>query len=53
VGRSSRRLLFALHPLQVESVAWISEQRGLLAAAFGLAALVTGLTRHDRGVTTR
>lgn len=31
--------LFALHPLQVESVAWISEQRGLLAALFGLGAL--------------
>ncbi len=33
-------LLFAVHPLQVESVAWVSEQRGLLAAAFGLGALL-------------
>lgn len=33
-------LLFALHPLQVESVAWISETRGLLAAMFGLAAVL-------------
>ncbi len=45
-------LLFALHPLQVESVAWISEQRGLLAAAFGLGALCVYAnsarrTRHD------
>lgn len=32
-------LLFALHPLQVESVAWTSETRGLLGTAFGLAAL--------------
>lgn len=32
--------LFALHPLQVESVAWISEQRGLLATALGLGALI-------------
>lgn len=32
-------LLFALHPLQVESVAWISETRGLLSTAFGLSAL--------------
>jgi len=32
-------LLFELHPLQVESVAWISETRGLLAALFGCAAL--------------
>ncbi len=39
-GAAAGALLFALHPLQVESVAWISEQRGLLAAAFGLGALV-------------
>lgn len=32
-------LLFALHPLQVESVAWISELRGLTSAFFGLVAL--------------
>lgn len=39
VGAAVGALLFALHPLQVESVAWISEQRGLLAAALGLGAL--------------
>src|SRR5258706_7836606 len=27
-------LLFALHPLRVESVAWITERRGLLAGVF-------------------
>jgi Flp pilus assembly protein TadD len=32
-------LVFACHPLQVESVAWISEARGLLASALGLSAL--------------
>ncbi len=32
-------LLFALHPLQAESVNWASEARGLLAALFGLVAL--------------
>lgn len=33
-------LFFALHPLQVESVAWVSELRGLLAALLGFAALL-------------
>ncbi len=32
-------LLFVLHPIQVESVAWITETRGLLAALLGLIAL--------------
>jgi protein O-mannosyl-transferase len=31
-------LLFAIHPVQVESVVWISERRGLLAALFALLA---------------
>ena len=33
------RLLFAVHPVQVESVAWISEMRGLLSGLFSLLAL--------------
>ena len=32
-------LLFAVHPMQVETVAWISELRGLLCASFSLLAL--------------
>jgi len=32
-------MLFAVHPLQVESVAWIGETRGTLAALFSLLAL--------------
>jgi protein O-mannosyl-transferase len=32
-------MIFALHPLQVESVAWASETKDLLFAGFGLAAL--------------
>lgn len=41
--------VFAFHPLQVESVAWISETRGLLAALFGLSAAWFYL-RWSRGV---
>jgi protein O-mannosyl-transferase len=32
-------MLFAIHPLQVEPVAWIAPMNGLLCGAFGLAAL--------------
>ncbi len=31
--------LFALHPLNVESVAWVSERKGILSAFFGMLAL--------------
>lgn len=34
-------LIFALHPLQVESVAWASERKGLLASMFFLLALIS------------
>ena len=34
-------MIFLLHPIQVESVAWVSELRGLLAGLFGFAALLT------------
>ncbi len=36
-------MLFALHPAQVEAVAWISETKGVLTAFFGLAAMVVYL----------
>lgn len=41
-------LLFALHPLQVQSVAWIAERKGLLAAVFGLLALNFWITKGRR-----
>jgi hypothetical protein len=42
--------LFALHPLQVETVAWISERKGLLATTFYLASLLAyDESTRDRG----
>ncbi len=41
--------LWAVHPLQVESVAWVSETKGLLAAVFMLAALRAYLRFRDAG----
>ena len=32
--------LFAVHPLRVESVAWVSERKDVLSACFGLLALI-------------
>jgi tetratricopeptide (TPR) repeat protein len=34
-------LLFAVHPLRTEAVAWVSERKGVLSALFGLLALWT------------
>jgi tetratricopeptide (TPR) repeat protein len=40
VGRSAAvALLFALHPLHVESVAWVAERKDVLSTLFGLLAL--------------
>ena len=41
--------LFALHPLQVEPVAWVTESRGLLAALFSTAAVWLHLSAPERG----
>ena len=43
-------LLFLLHPLQAQSVAWIAERKGLLAALLGLLAL-DGWTDWARGAS--
>lgn len=42
-------LLFALHPLHVESTAWISALNDPLAAAFGFLALIAFLDWRGRG----
>lgn len=36
-GALTLGLIFAIHPLQVEAVVWVSERKGLLSALFGLA----------------
>ena len=40
--------LFALHPMRVETVAWATERRDLLGAAFALAAVAVYLRRAVR-----
>jgi Tfp pilus assembly protein PilF len=42
--------LFAIHPLHVESVAWISERKDVLSTLFGLLAMLAYI-RYTRGPT--
>lgn len=42
-------LLFAVHPLHVESVAWVAERKDVLSACFGLIALLAFTIYVKRG----
>ena len=45
--------LYALHPVQVESVVWISERKGLLAASLYLGALICATSTVPQGRSSR
>src|SRR6266567_1497687 len=51
LGASFSALVFAVHPLRVESVAWITERRDVVSGFFYLAAILFYLFRNPR--TTR
>lgn len=46
-------LLFCLHPLQVESVAWVSEFRGLLSAFAGFSFMLLTLHANDTTISVK
>lgn len=46
-GSVAGALVFSLHPVQAESVAWVSELRGLLAAFFVLASALVALANAN------
>ena len=46
-------LVFAIHPLRVESVAWITERRDMVALAFSLGSVLCYLRAQDAGVRPR
>jgi tetratricopeptide (TPR) repeat protein len=47
LGAALAALVFALHPLRVESVAWVTERRGVLAALFCLLSVLAYLRDQD------
>ena len=49
VGAAATALLFSLHPLRVESVAWVTERRDVLMGFFALLCVTAYLRAADRG----
>lgn len=49
LGAGVAALLFAVHPLRVESVVWITERRDVVMGAFALLSTLAYLTAVERG----
>ena len=49
LGAAAAALLFSLHPLRVESVAWATERRDVLMGLFALLSVLAYLRAADRG----
>jgi tetratricopeptide (TPR) repeat protein len=47
IGAAIAAMLFSIHPLRVESVAWATERRDVLCASFYLLALLAYLRAHE------
>jgi Tfp pilus assembly protein PilF len=48
LGAAAAALFFSIHPLRVESVAWITERRDLASGLFFLLTLLAYLKAHER-----
>lgn len=53
LGAAVAALIFTVHPLRVESVAWITERRDLLAGLFSILATLAYLKAFGRGTRGR
>ncbi|HJQ83641.1 MAG TPA: tetratricopeptide repeat protein [Candidatus Binatia bacterium] len=53
LGAAVGALVFALHPLRVESVAWATERRDVLSGLFYLLSVLAYLRMHDAGGRAR
>ncbi|HEY7870609.1 MAG TPA: hypothetical protein VIF59_15370, partial [Methylomirabilota bacterium] len=53
LGAATAALFFALHPLRVESVAWITERRDLTSGLFFFLTILAYLKAHERPPAVR